>query len=174
MQEGKFAPWGHLAIAGDFWGERESERSLAVEHLRIMNSAASRFPMCDTQGHRGLQNAGDWSVLPRLRNLDQSKTFIRCVVTGFPDAVTGFPDALAGKESACNARDCPWCRRPRFNPWVRKIPWRREQQPSPGSFSGSHGQRSLVGYSPWGRRESEMTTAKPPIIHHHILSTMLQ
>ena len=100
MQEGKFAPWGHLAIAGDFWGERESEQSLAVEHLRIMNSAASRFLVCDTQGHRGLQNAGDWSVLPRLRNLDQSKTFIRCVVTGFPDD-------LGGKESACNARDCP-------------------------------------------------------------------
>ena len=33
-------------------------------------------------------------------------------------------------------------------PWVRKIPWRREWQPTPGKF---HGQRSLAGYSPWGR-----------------------
>ena len=41
--------------------------------------------------------------------------------------------------------------RPGFNPWVRKIPWRRAWQSTrvflPG---GSHGQRTLVGYSPWG------------------------
>ena len=37
-----------------------------------------------------------------------------------------------GKESACQ------CRRPEFNPWVRKIPWRRAWQPTslflPGAF----------------------------------------
>ena len=37
--------------------------------------------------------------------------------------------------------------------WVRKIPWRRKQQPTPVFLSGkSHGQRSLVGYSPWGHK----------------------
>ena len=42
------------------------------------------------------------------------------------------------------------CRRPRFNPWVRKILWKREWLPTPIFFPGqSHGQRSLVGYSPW-------------------------
>ena len=42
--------------------------------------------------------------------------------------------------------------------WVRKIPWRRERQPSPVSLPGkSHGQRSLVGCSPWGCKESDMT-----------------
>ena len=36
-----------------------------------------------------------------------------------------------------------------FDPWVRKIPWRREWQPTPVFLPGeSHGQRSLVGYSP--------------------------
>ena len=55
-------------------------------------------------------------------------------------------------------RICLQCRRPRFDPWVRKIPWRRKWQPTPVSFSGeSHGQRSLVDYSPQGRRESDMT-----------------
>ena len=45
------------------------------------------------------------------------------------------------------------CRRPEFNAWVRKIPWRREWQPTPVLLPGkSHGQRSLVGYSPWGCR----------------------
>ena len=38
-----------------------------------------------------------------------------------------------------------------FNPWVGKIPWRRKWQPSPVFLHGKpHGQRSLVGYSPWG------------------------
>ena len=38
-----------------------------------------------------------------------------------------------------------------FNPWVWKIPWRREWLPTPVCLLGEfHGQRSLVGYSPWG------------------------
>ena len=41
----------------------------------------------------------------------------------------------------------------RFDPWIGKIPWRRKWQPIPVFLPGkSHGQRSLVGYSPWGRR----------------------
>ena len=36
-----------------------------------------------------------------------------------------------------------------FNPWVRKISWRRKWQPTPVFLPGkSHGQRSLAGYSP--------------------------
>ena len=47
--------------------------------------------------------------------------------------------------------DACHCRRHRFDPWVRKIPWRRKWQPTPVFMPGkSHGQRSLVGYSPWG------------------------
>ena len=43
-------------------------------------------------------------------------------------------------------------RRHRFDPWVGKILWRREWQPTPVFLPGeSHGQRSLDGYSPWGR-----------------------
>ena len=60
------------------------------------------------------------------------------------------------KASACSAGDPgfnPW---PGFDPWVGKIPWRRKWQPNlvllPGKF---HGLRSLVGYSPWGRKESD-------------------
>ena len=44
-----------------------------------------------------------------------------------------------------------------FHPWVRKIPWRRAWEPNPVFLSEeSHGQRSLVGYSPWGCKESDM------------------
>ena len=53
---------------------------------------------------------------------------------------------------------CLQCRRPRFNPWVGKILWRRKWQPTPVLLPGkSHGQRSMVGYSPWGRKESDTT-----------------
>ena len=39
--------------------------------------------------------------------------------------------------------------------WVRKIPWRRERPPTPAFLPGeSHGQRSLVGYSPWDCKDS--------------------
>ena len=52
------------------------------------------------------------------------------------------------------------CRRPGFDPWVWKIPWRKAWQPTPVFLPGeSHGQRSLVGYSPWGCKESDMTEA---------------
>ena len=55
-------------------------------------------------------------------------------------------------------RICLQCRRPRFDPWVRKIPWRREWLPMSVFLSGdSHWQRSLMGYSPWGGKELNTT-----------------
>jgi len=40
-----------------------------------------------------------------------------------------------------------------FNPWARKISWRREWQPTPVFLPGiSHGQRSLAGYSAWSQK----------------------
>ena len=63
-----------------------------------------------------------------------------------------FPDS-----SGCKKFHLQWGT-PGFNPWVRKIPWRREWQPTPVFLPGkSHGQRSLVGYSPWVHKESDMT-----------------
>ena len=45
-----------------------------------------------------------------------------------------------------------------LHPWVGKIPWRRAWQPTPVLLPGeSHGLRSLVGYSPLGHKESDMT-----------------
>ena len=50
------------------------------------------------------------------------------------------------------------CKRCGFSPWVVKIPWRRKWQLTPIFLPGkSHGQRSLVGYSPRGRKESGTT-----------------
>ena len=48
--------------------------------------------------------------------------------------------------------------RHRFNSWLGKIPWRRKWQPTPVFLPGKfHGQRSLVGNSPWDVKESDMT-----------------
>jgi len=70
---------------------------------------------------------------------------------------SGFPGGAGGKEPTCQWRRC---KRPGFNPWVGKIPWRRAWQPTPGFLLGeSHGQGSLAGYSPWGQRESDTTEA---------------
>ena len=56
--------------------------------------------------------------------------------------------ALVAKNAPANAGVA---KRRRFDPWVRKIPWRRAGQPTPVFLPGeSHGQRSLAGYSPQG------------------------
>ena len=53
---------------------------------------------------------------------------------------------------------CLWCGRPGFDSWVGNILWRRKWQPTPVLLSGkSLGWRRVVGYSPWGRKESDMT-----------------
>ena len=63
----------------------------------------------------------------------------------------------SGKEPTCQYRKPKRCR---FDPWVGKILWTRKWQPMPVFLPGeSHGQRSLVGYSPWGRKEWDMTEA---------------
>ena len=50
------------------------------------------------------------------------------------------------------------CRRPRFDPWVRKTPWRRAWQPTPVFLLGElNGQRSLVGYTVHGVAELDTT-----------------
>jgi len=47
--------------------------------------------------------------------------------------------------------------RPRFNPWVGKIPWSRKWHPTPVSLPGKfHGQRSLAVYSSFDCKESDM------------------
>ena len=52
---------------------------------------------------------------------------------------------------------CLQCWRPGFDPWVGKMPWRRERLPTPVFWPGEfHGL-----YSPWGRKESDMAERLP-------------
>ena len=55
-------------------------------------------------------------------------------------------------------RICLQCRRPGSDPWVGKISWRRACQPTPIFLPGEFcGQKSPMGYSPWGHKESDKT-----------------
>ena len=75
--------------------------------------------------------------VPRYVSYTTRREFLGCMID------IGLRCWLSGKESACQ------CRRRGFDPWVRKIPWRRNWQSTPVFLSGkSHGQRSLAGYSP--------------------------
>ena len=59
------------------------------------------------------------------------------------------------------------CRRPRFDPWVGKIPWRREWVPTPVFLSGkSHWQRSLADYNLWDSKESDTTEQLTPFFYN--------
>ena len=66
-----------------------------------------------------------------------------------------FLGGASGKEPAGQSRRH---KRRRFHPCVGKVPWRRTWQPTSVILPGeSHGQRSLVGYSPKGRKELDTT-----------------
>ena len=86
----------------------------------------------------------------KFQKVPKGKGWICHVQEPFYKAFTlnwDFPLGSEGKES-----DCQW-RRPGFNPWVRDIPWRRKWWPISIFLPGEpHGQRSLVGYNPWGRK----------------------
>ena len=74
------------------------------------------------------------------------------VILSDPNVKKGFPGGSDGKESSCNAGDLG------LTPGLGQFPWRREWQPTLVCLPGeSHGQRSLVGDSPWGHKELDVT-----------------
>ena len=75
-----------------------------------------------------------------------------------PMAELGSSRKLGASLEAQAAKNLPAMWRPGSNPWVRKMPWSREWLPTPVFLPGEfHGQRSLVGYSQWGHKESDLT-----------------
>ena len=84
---------------------------------------------------------------------DGAGLFYFCI----PHLIRGFLGGAGGKEPACQ---CRRHKRRRFDPWVRKILWRRAWQPTPVFLSGeSHGQRCMACYSPQGCKELDKTEA---------------
>ena len=62
----------------------------------------------------------------------------------------GFPGGASGKEPSCQCRRCKRCG---SDPWDRRRVWPLAPVFLPGD---SHGRRSLVGYSPYGRKELDI------------------
>ena len=57
-------------------------------------------------------------------------------------------------------RNLPAMQDTQADPWIRKIPWRREWKPTPVSLPGeSHGLKGMAGCSPWGRMQEEIMEA---------------
>ena len=68
------------------------------------------------------------------------------MIAGNYGLIMGFPGGPSGKEPTCQCRDV---RDHNFHSWMGKIPWRRTWQPTSVFLpEESHGQGSLVGYSP--------------------------
>ena len=124
---------------------------IGFENHMVFSAAAPLWPPLQHESsHR--QQTRQWGCLCFNKTL-----FIK--TTSSPDMpyllLHGLPRGTSGQELAC---PCRKHKRHGFNPWVRKIPWSRKQQPTPVFFGGeAHGQRSLEGYSPCGRKELDMT-----------------
>ena len=128
-------PRGHLPIL-------TPASSQSLEGFKAPRKSRSRMPPGRLDSPRTLEGESWFCLRQQFSNLLVSRLL-----------KIGLPTWYGGKESACNAGDCPKCRRLGFDPWVRKILWRRKWQPTPVFLPGkSHGQRSLGGYSPRGRR----------------------
>ena len=94
-------------------------------------------------------------ALPSRKYLESSSAILLV-----PDTCTirGFLGGASGKEPACQCRRCK--RGEDLIPGSGMIPQRRTGQPTPGFMPGDpHGQRILVGCSPQGGKESDMTDA---------------
>ena len=104
-----------------------------------------------------------WLLIPRFLSLSLSLSLSLFFFFAL-GVFEGIPRWCNSKESTCQ---CRRYKRHSFNTWVRKIPWRRKWQTTPVFLPGkSHGQRSLVGYSPWDDKESHRT--EDSITHIHI------
>jgi len=98
---------------------------------------------------------GEGRCLYTLDKLIKSTAVISKVNLPHSRKYLGLPRWLSSKESACDAGDIM---RYRFDPCVGKVPWRRAWRPTQVFLPGeSHGDRSPVGYSPWGHKEPDMT-----------------
>ena len=143
--------------------------------LLLLLSRFSHVRLCatpETAAHQaplslGFSKQEYWSGLPFPSPLCESEklkvkllSHVRLFATPWTAAYQAPPSIGFSRQEYWSGLPLPspQCRRPGFNSWVGKIPWRRKWQPTPVLLPGkSHEQRSLVGSSPWSRKESEMT-----------------
>ena len=106
-------------------------------------------PQCSWFDDPGLEHpSNEWEMLRRKKPWSLDWTH---------QEFSLFPGGANGKEPACQSRRL---KRRGFDPYVRKVSWRRKWHPTPVFLPGeSHEQRSLVSYSPWRHKGLGMTEA---------------
>ena len=141
------SPWPHLAR----WGWLSPLSGEETEALRSGVTGSTRDPIAQVLTHhtRSSLTGPSWKASSSCGG-DLQPAQIRCtpstylVIAG--DFPGGFPVGTNGTEPACQCRRHKRCG---FDPWVRKITWRRAWQLTPVFLPGKpHGQRSLAGCDP--------------------------
>ena len=134
------SPWGH-------WGSDTTERlhfDFSLSCIGEGNGNPLQCSCLENPRDRGAWWAAIYGVARSRTRLKWLSSSI--VNSDFPDSSVGNSGGAGDKEPTCQ---CRRHKRYGFDPWVRKIPWRRTWQPTPVFLPGeSHGQRKLVGYSP--------------------------
>ena len=133
-------PVGHLSRSHWQWH--------ANDHDQRVHETSSTLQPASTSWHRGytcLALLRDTAfILPSMSKLSSYWS---------PTAKFSLPAGVMPCGSI--VKNSPATRRLRFDPWVRKIPWKRKWQSTLVFLPGkSHRQRSLAGYSPWGHSQT--------------------
>ena len=146
----------HFLQAQTAWGEQEIQSGTVSAWMpaamgRIMIPKRGNAPFPGTREYAASHSKGTL----RMWLCSGSWEEIILDYSSGPSVITRVLIGTGGKESACQ---CRRHKRHWFDPWVGKIPWRRARKPTPVFLPGeSRGQSSLAGYSPQGRKESDMT-----------------
>ena len=121
------------------------------------NCSRGRRAALLTQGLTGWpprQASGSVTRFPQMKGVCDKYKNEAILLLGY--STYELPGWLSGTDFTCQ------CRRQRFDPWVKKIPRRRQWQPTAVFLPGkSHGQRSLAGYSSWGHRAGDNLETEP-------------
>ena len=127
------------------WLFASSGQSIGASALVLPMNIQGLFPLGlgfhdSSVGKESTCNAGDPSLIPWLGRSAGERI--------------GYPCQYSWASLVAQPVKNPLqCRRPGFDPWVGKIPWRRERLPTPVFWAGEfHGL-----YSPWGCKESDTT-----------------
>ena len=156
----KLQYFGHLMWRSDslekilMLGKTEGGRRMGQQRMRWLDAITDSIDMSLSKLWKLVMDREAWSASvqwvtkSRTQPSDWTELIVLC---------TGFPGGTSSKEPTCQ---CRRCNRLGFNPWIRKIPWRRAWQPTPVLLPGeSLGQRSFAGCSPLGGKKSDTTEA---------------
>ena len=142
------------------WAKRGQSTWLAGRTPRVNDTLTATGGLCQaakkdfTCNHRTFHTRSwkGWTLCPyEVSRSEQSKEIFYIAFSPKSIKTVGFPGGSA-------VRICLPIRTHKFNPWVRKISWRRKWQPTPVPlFVISHGRTKLVDYSSWGHKESDTT-----------------